>query len=65
MATETTIEQIEQLVDGVLSEEPEYFRIQVKIKPTNNIKVYIDGDNGIKIENCVRLTRRLYKQIEE
>ena len=65
MATETTIGHIEQLVDGILAEEPEYFRVQVKIKPTNNIKVYIDGDNGITIEKCVRFNRRLYKLIEE
>lgn len=65
MATETTITQIEELVDGILSDEPEYFRVQVKIKPTNNIKVYIDGDNGITIEKCVRCNRRLYKLIEE
>ncbi len=65
MATDTTIQHIEQLVDGILTDEPEYFRVQVKIKPTNNIKVFIDGDNGITIEKCVRFNRRLYKLIEE
>jgi len=65
MATETIIEHIERLVNGMLSEEPEYFMVQVKIKPTNNIKVFIDGDNGITIEKCVRFNRRLYKLIED
>lgn len=53
------------MVDAVLSNEPAYFRVNVKIKPTNNVKVYLDGDNGISIEKCVQFNRALYKQIEE
>ena len=41
------------------------FWVNVKIKPTNNIKVFIDGDNGISIEKCVQFNRKLYKMIEE
>ena len=37
----------------------------MRIKPTNNIKVFIDGDNGITIEKCVQFNRKLYKLIEE
>lgn len=60
----TQIEQIEKLVDEVLAEHPEYFRVNVKIKPTNNVKVFLDGDNGIAIERCVFFNRQLYKLIE-
>jgi ribosome maturation factor RimP len=65
MAIENQIRQIEQLVDQVLAEHPEYFRTNVKIKPTNNVKVFIDGDNGVTIEKCVFFNRQLYKLIEE
>jgi ribosome maturation factor RimP len=65
MATDLQIQQIEHLVDETLSAEPEYFRVQVKIKPTNNVKVFIDGDNGITIEKCVQFNRSLYKKIDE
>lgn len=65
MASETQIQEIENLVDTVLASEPEYFRVGVKIKPTNNIKVYIDGDKGIPIEKCVYFNRQLYKLIDE
>jgi len=65
MATDTQIQQIEQLVDETISAEPEYFRVQVKIKPTNNVKVFIEGDRGITIEKCVKFNRSLYKKIEE
>jgi len=64
MADENKIQQVEQLVDAILAEEKEYFRVQVKIKPTNNIKVFIDGDAGITIEKCVFFNRKLYKLLE-
>ena len=65
MATDIVIQQIEQLVDSTLEADPEYFRVNVRIKPTNNVKVFLDGDNGITIEKCVQVNRRLYKLLEE
>lgn len=49
----------------ILAEEPEFFVVSLRIKPTNNVKVFVDGDQGITIEKCVRINRRLYKAIEE
>lgn len=65
MATDPNLPIIQQLLDGILADEPEYFCVSVTIKPTNNIKVFLDGDEGIKIEKCVSVNRRLYKLIEE
>ena len=52
-------------MEQILADKPEIFLIQVKIKPTNNIKVFIDTDEGITIESCIRVNRQLYKAIEE
>ncbi|QEC68541.1 ribosome maturation factor [Panacibacter ginsenosidivorans] len=65
MATDTLIKELERLTDEVLAPEPEYFRVNVKIKPTNNVKVFIDGDKGVSIEKCVQFNRKLYKILEE
>ncbi len=65
MALDPNISTIEQMLNSILAEEPEYFCVSVTIKPTNNIKVFIDGDEGIKIERCVYFNRQLYKLIEE
>ncbi|MBS1746604.1 MAG: ribosome maturation factor [Bacteroidetes bacterium] len=65
MSTSSIIDNLEQLVNHYLGSEPEYFLIEIKIKPTNNIKVYIDGDKGISIEKCVQINRHLYKLLEE
>ena len=43
------------MLNSILAEEPEYFLVSVRIKPTNNIKVFIDGDNGITIEKMCSL----------
>jgi ribosome maturation factor RimP len=65
MSTTVQIQQIEALLAQLLEAEPEYFCISIKIKPTNNIKVFMDGDNGLPIEKCVYFNRKLYKLIEE
>ena len=60
-----TLQQIQSWVEEILTEFPELFLVSLKIKPTNNIKVFIDGDNGFSIDSCKRINRRLYKTIEE
>jgi len=65
MANEAEIQQLEKFMGEILAEEPEYFLVSLRIKPTSNIKVFIDGDQGIAIDKCVRFNRKLYKLIEE
>ena len=61
---ETYLVEVQNLLDSILAEEQEYFCVNMKIKPTNNFKIFIDGDNGITIEKCVSFNRKLYKLIE-
>jgi ribosome maturation factor RimP len=65
MNGEALIQSIETKVSSLISAEPELFLVEVRVKPTNNIKVFIDGDQGVSIEKLVHYNRRLYKQIEE
>ena len=65
MTIEEQLQRIEELTKGMLSNEPEYFLVSLRIKPTNNVKVYLDGDNGLPIEKCVYFNRQLYKLIDE
>ena len=60
-----TVKTVESLVQALLAGEGSYFLVDVRIKPTNNVKVYIDGDQGISIEKCVQYNRALYKKLEE
>ena len=59
MSTELQIAKIEALIAQLLQEEPTYFLVSILIKPTNNIKVNLDGDQVIPIEKCVGLNSQL------
>ena len=65
MNNEAQIQALEQRVGALLAAEPDHFLVEIKIKPTNNIRVFIDGNQGISIEKLVQYNRRLYKQLEE
>ena len=61
---EVNIEQVEQMVRSLIENDNSLFLVEIKIKPTNNIKVFIDGDQGVNIDRLVQYNRALYKQLE-
>ena len=65
MATETQIQFIKNTLAELMTEEPSLFLVEVRVKAVNNIKIFLDGDQGITIEKCTRINRGLYRQIEE
>lgn len=65
MTIETQVQAVERMVEDILAGDQQYFLVEVRIRPTNNVKVFIDGDNGISIEKCITYNRQLYKKIEE
>lgn len=64
MSIETQAQAIESMVNALLADDPGYFLIEIRIRPTNNVKVFIDGDAGVSIEKCTFYNRKLYKEIE-
>jgi ribosome maturation factor RimP len=65
MNIESQIAVIEQKVRTLIGTDPESFLVEVKIRPGNNIKVFIDADHGVSIDKLAQYNRGLYKQIEE
>jgi ribosome maturation factor RimP len=65
MQAETQIRDIEQKVNGLLAANPSHFLVEVRIKPTNNVKVFIDGDQGVILSDLILYNRKLYKELEE
>ena len=63
MIQDTQIQAIEKIIEPLLVDD--IFLVSIKIKPTNNVKIYIDADNGLSIEKCIKINRALYKIIEE
>jgi len=62
---ETPVQAIEKMVQDMLANDPAYFLVEIRIKPTNNVKLFLDGDQGVTIEKCISWNRALYKKIEE
>jgi ribosome maturation factor RimP len=58
-----TEEQIRTLADQYL-EGSENFVVDTIIKPGNRIMVFIDGDQRVSVEACIRLSRYLESQFD-
>jgi ribosome maturation factor RimP len=65
MNIEDQILALEQKAENLIRDEPGVFLVEIRIKPTNNVKVFVDADNGISIEKLVQYNRKLYKDIDE
>ena len=63
MTQDTQIQAVEKLLEPLLNED--IFLVSIKIKPTNNFKIYLDADSGLGIEKCIKINRALYKIMEE
>ena len=65
MSTDTQIGVVKQKINEVLAEHPTHFLVEIRIKPTNNFKVFIDADEGVNLAVLIEYNRKLYKFIEE
>lgn len=63
MSENTTLAVVKKMLEPLLTGD--IFLVDMRIKPTNNIKIYLDADNGLGIEKCIKINRALYKNIEE
>jgi ribosome maturation factor RimP len=57
-------EKVHSLLEPIL-EGTDIFLVNIKVKPVNNIKVYLDADAGFSIDKCTLVNRKLYHAIEE
>ncbi len=63
MSTETQLDTVKKILEPLLVDD--IFLVDMKVKPTNNIKIYLDADAGLGIERCIKINRALYRQMEE
>jgi ribosome maturation factor RimP len=65
MSIEGQIQALEQKIMALIEGEPEIFLVEIRIKPTNNVKVFLDSDNGMSLDKLIQYNRKLYKDLEE
>lgn len=51
--------RIQQLIDDFLAKEKDFFLVSLKVGGVNQIEVRIDSFEGIKMGDCVRLSRHI------
>lgn len=65
MNAENLEKAVEARINELLVEMPGYFLVEAAVKPTNNIRVFVDADQGAAIDQLSRINRVLYKWVEE
>lgn len=61
---EQYLDQVKAKLAAII-QDSDYFLVDMKVKPTNNLKIYLDGDNGITISAISNINRALRNQIDE
>lgn len=57
-------EKVTELLENVLDENPLLFLIDLSIGQDNRIKVIIDGDDGVKVEDCMKVSRAIEHNLD-
>ena len=65
MSIEGQIQALEQKILAMIESEPDIFLVEIRITPTNNVKLFLDSDNGMSLDRLIRYNRKLYWDLEE
>ena len=65
MSVEGQIQALEKKIMALIEGEPDIFLVEIRVKPTNNVKVFLDSDNGMSLDKLIQYNRKLYKDLEE
>ncbi|GGD82900.1 ribosome assembly cofactor RimP [Planktosalinus lacus] len=57
-------EKVLQLLDIALEEHPKLFLIDFNIDLNNDIKVILDGDEGVSLSDCIAVSRAIEHNID-
>jgi len=57
-------DKVQKLIDKALSENPSLFLIDLDINASNEIKVTIDGDQGVRVEDCITISRAVEHNLD-
>lgn len=57
--------RVAQLVDEKLAELPGVFVVDIKMLPNHKLIILVDGDNGIGVGDCAKISRYVGFKLEE
>jgi ribosome maturation factor RimP len=56
--------KVEELLGVFLEVREDLFLIELKVSPTNDIIVIIDGDNGVTLQDCLDASRSIENNLD-
>ena len=56
--------KVRQLLNEALEEYPELFLIDLKVGSDNSIRVVLDGDRGVSLQDCINISRAVEHQLD-
>ena len=56
--------KLENLLSEILDENPSLFLIELNIAIDNSIKIILDGDNGVTLNDCIKISRFIERQLD-
>jgi ribosome maturation factor RimP len=65
MNKDVVIQALEEKINGFIAGDKGCFLVEIQLVAGNNIKVFVDADEGLSIDKLVKYNRGLYNQIEE
>lgn len=57
-------DKVKVLLQEALDENPSLFLIDLKFLANNKIKVIVDGDSGVPLSECVRISRNIEHNLD-
>jgi ribosome maturation factor RimP len=56
--------KVKELLEAGLQEDESLFLIDFTITPDNRIKVIIDGDHGVTVDDCIKISRAIEHNLD-
>lgn len=57
-------EKVLTLAQNAIDENPELFLLDVQFLANNTIKIFVDGDSGVPLKECVRISRAVEHNLD-
>ncbi|PIB27337.1 ribosome assembly cofactor RimP [Maribacter sp. 4G9] len=57
-------ERVRELLEKGLEEDSTLFLIDFTVSPDNKIKVVIDGDHGVTVNDCIKISRAIEHNLD-
>lgn len=58
------VKKVQELLQEAIDENPSLFLISIDVQGDNEIKIVIDGDAGVTVEDCMAVSRKIEHNLD-